>query len=75
MNRTEEIELLKRELFKIEIALRKKQFKDSEEHKNILEKKKIFLEKMSTLQEEVALDDGQVGFAFTDLIEKKGKKI
>lgn len=75
MNRTEEIELLKRELFKIEIALRKKQFKDSEEHKNILEKKKICLEKMNTLQEEIALDDGQVGFAFTDLIEKKGKRI
>lgn len=66
---------MKRELFKIELKLRNKQYENSEEHKNLLSQKRNCLEKITTLQEEIALDDGQVGFAFTDLIETKGRKI
>lgn len=75
MNRNEEIEQIKKELFKVDFLLKSKQYHSSEEHRTLLDNKKEYLDKIKTLQEEVALDDGQVGFAFTDLIETKGRKI
>ena len=75
MNRMEEIEQIKKKLFKIEFLLKSKQYKDSEEHRTLLNSKKEYLEKIKTLEDEVELDDGQVGFAFTDLIETKGRRI
>ena len=73
MNRTEELALLKRKLFKIELSLKRKEYKNSEEHKNLLLNKRKVLEEIETLKYEIQVDAGQVGFAFTELISKKGK--
>lgn len=69
MNQSEELENLKKELFKIDFSLKMKRYKDSLEHKQLLEQKHDVMQTIEVLKEEMLDSEGQIGFAFTDLIE------
>lgn len=70
MDRTEEVETLKKELFKIEFSL-KTQSHTSEEYKSLISMKNEKSKKLECLSKELENSDGQMGFAFSDLIEVK----
>ena len=78
MDRTEELELLRKELFKLryEAAIHKREPKLKKE---LEDKAKIIHKKMATLLFEIKQDEGQIGFAFTDTIDegkmKEGRKL
>ena len=69
MDRTEELENLRKELFRLryEIAIHKREYalkRELEEQANIVHKK------MAALMYEIEQDEGQLGFAFTDMIDE-----
>ena len=70
MDRTEEVETLKKELFKIEFSL-KTQSHTSEEYKSLITLKNEKIKKLECLSKELEDSNGQIGFAFADLIEAK----
>lgn len=76
MDRTEEIETLKKVVFnlKLQMAMKKN---DNEELLELSEKAQIIQRRIDTLQREIAESNGQVGFAFSELIDvtkvKKGR--
>lgn len=76
MDRTEEIETLKKVVFNLQFQMALK--KNSEDELlEISEKAQIAQKKIDTLLKEIEESNGQVGFAFSDLIDvtkvKKGK--
>lgn len=76
MDRTEEVETLKKVVFNLQFQMALK--KNSEEELlEISEKAQIAQKKIDTLLKEIEESNGQVGFAFSDLIDvtkvKKGK--
>ncbi len=76
MDRTEEIETLKKVVFNLQFQMAMK--KNSEEELlEISEKTQTIQRKIDALLKEVEESNGQVGFAFADLIDvtkvKKGK--
>lgn len=71
MDQFEELELLKKKLFKIEFSLKMKLYKDSFEHKDLLDQKREIIQKRDLLNEEINMSDGQMAFAFADLIDFK----
>ncbi len=73
MDRTEEVETLKKELFKIEFSL-KTQSHTSEEYKSLISLKNEKSKQLEYLKKELADSEGQIGFAFTDLIEVNNGK-
>ena len=76
MNRTEEVETLKKELFKIEFSL-KTQSHTSEEYKKMITLKKEKMMQLDYLSKELENANGQIGFAFIEQIDlnenKKGR--
>ena len=78
MDRTEELELLRKELFKLryEAAIHKKEPKLKKE---LEEKANIIHKKMSALLLEIKQDEGQIAFAFADTIDEdkieEGRKL
>ena len=78
MDRTEELKLLRKELFRLkyEAAIHKR---EPEIKKELEEKAKIIHKKMATLLLEIKQDEGQIGFAFSDAIDEQkleeGRKI
>lgn len=80
MDRTEEIELLKKQIFdlKLKIAMNKN---NKIELLKLTRCVELLQTKIEILSEEIKMSNGQVAFAFSDLIEikdesevKKGKK-
>ena len=78
MDRTEELEILRKELFRLrfEIATHKREYelkKELEEQANIIHKR------IAALMYEIKQDEGQIGFAFTDMIDEtkveEGRKL
>ena len=78
MDRTEEIEKLKKEIFslKMKMAISKM---SKEELLRVTQEAQVLQRKMDALSLELENSNGQVGFAFTDLMDvtelevKKGK--
>ncbi len=69
MDRTEELENLRKELFRLryEIAIHKRDYdlkRELEEQANNIHKR------MAALMYEIKQDEGQIGFAFTDIIDE-----
>lgn len=77
MDRTEEVDCLKKEIFSIQLKMAMQ--KDSEKMLSLSLEAQKLQRKVDALEEEIKNASGQVGFAFTDLIEesklevKKGK--
>ncbi len=76
MDRTEEIETLKKVVFnlKLQMAMKKN---NNDELLELSEKAQIIQRRIDTLQKEIEESNGQVGFAFSELIDvtkvKKGR--
>ena len=68
MDRTEEVETLKKELFKIEFSL-KTQSHTSDEYKSLITLKNEKTKQLEYLRKELEDSNGQIGFAFAELIE------
>ena len=69
MDRTEELEKLRKELFRLryEVAIHKK---DYELRRELGDKANIIHKRMAALMYEIKQDKGQIGFAFTDMIDE-----
>ncbi len=78
MDRTEEIENLKKEIFSLKMQMAMKKM-SKDELLELSETAQILQRKMEALMSEVENSNGQVGFAFTDLMDvtelevKKGR--
>lgn len=76
MDRTEEVETLKKVVFNLQFQMAMKK-NDEEELLELSEKAQIIQRKIDTLLKEIEESNGQVGFAFSELIDvtkvKKGK--
>ena len=76
MDRTEEVETLKKVVFNLQFQMALKK-NDKEELLNISEKAQRIQKKIDALLKEIEESNGQVGFAFSELIDvtkvKKGK--
>lgn len=68
MGRTEEIENLRKELFSIQLLIAME--KDNEKNIDLTEKLHNIEGKIAMLEDELRKSNGQLGFAFTDLIEE-----
>ncbi len=70
MDKNEEFNNLRKELFRLrfEIELHKK---DPEYKIELKKQAEIIRKKMAALMREIAQDDGQIGFAFTDTIDEE----
>ena len=79
MDRTEEVETLKRNVFNLQFKMAMKN-SDSEEMLEISKKAQETQRKIDALISEIEESNGQVGFAFSELIDvtkvkkEKGKK-
>lgn len=76
MDRTEEVETLKKVVFNLQFQMALKK-NDKEELLNISEQAQTIQRKIDALLKEIEESNGQVGFAFSELIDvtkvKKGK--
>ena len=76
MDRTEEVETLKKVVFNLQFQMALKK-NDKEELLNISEQAQAIQRKIDALLKEIEESNGQVGFAFSELIDvtkvKKGK--
>ena len=76
MDRTEEVETLKKVVFNLQFQMALKK-NDKEELLNISEQAQTIQRKIDALLKEIEESNGQVGFAFSELIYvtkvKKGK--
>ena len=76
MDRTEEVETLKKVVFNLQFQMALKK-NDKEELLNISEQDQTIQRKIDALLKEIEESNGQVGFAFSELIDvtkvKKGK--
>ncbi len=76
MDRTEEVETLKKVVFNLQFQMAMKK-NNEEELLELSEKAQIIQRKIDTLLKEIEESNGQVGFAFSELIDvtkvKKGK--
>ena len=76
MDRTEEVETLKKVVFNLQFQMALKK-SDKEELLELSQKAQMIQRKIDTLLKEIEESNGQVGFAFSELIDvtkvKKGK--
>lgn len=76
MDRTEEVETLKKVVFNLQFQMALKK-NDKDELLNISEQAQTMQRKIDALLKEIEESNGQVGFAFSELIDvtkvKKGK--
>ena len=76
MDRTEEVETLKKVVFNLQFLMALKK-NDKDELLNISEQAQTIQRKIDALLKEIEESNGQVGFAFSELIDvtkvKKGK--
>ena len=76
MDRTEEVETLKKVVFNLQFQMALKK-NDKEELLNFSEQSQTIQRKIDALLKEIEESNGQVGFAFSELIDvtkvKKGK--
>lgn len=76
MDRTEEVETLKKVVFNLQFQMALKK-NDKDELLNISEQAQTIQRKIDALLKEIEESNGQVGFAFSELIDvtkvKKGK--
>ena len=76
MDQTEEVETLKKVVFNLQFQMALKK-NDKEELLNISEQAQTIQRKIDALLKEIEESNGQVGFAFSELIDvtkvKKGK--